>query len=528
MKVNSFSSLKNRYEDLYKRYFQPTKYKQDNLKVDSTIQETNNSNFIEGNLNDLYKKYFQNTQYKLGDSFDSVKTNMSAEDYDISQKLLNYYIQQNSLTDQYDYSNKVIEQERDKALQENSIAKQKAMKYLPEYLKLQGIGGLGLSESSVVSLNNDFVNNRNTINSNANAQKADLLKNYQLDMNSLNQNALEDTGDITEKYRTDNENAELERYNTYIDMLKNKEFATSDDVDQWFEGIKGSISEDRESIISGMVDNYKDNLAKDDSTKNLANARAILDTKVAGLMDYNGKISQASKSSLYDYIESNYKDKLSTADYETLKAYIEQYSSTTEEEEQQINDQSYVMNNYGITSEGLQGAIALQDAGVTSFGAFKGSGNGNSQDELISNILEWARRGNIKNGDVIDFNYGKGTNNYLYYNGYFYPTTIKANDQSNLMNKYGLTSDDLQGAISLQDADTTSFGSFKGSGNGKSQDNWISDILSLAKQGKVKDGDIVDFNYGEGTSNYLYYNGYWYPTKKKATINYGTVKKELR
>ena len=94
----------------------------------------NKNTLVSDRLNELYKKYFQSTDYKVGDSFESVKENMSAEDYDTSQKLLNYYSQQNSLADQYNYSNKVVEQERNKALQENSIAKEKTMKYLPEYL----------------------------------------------------------------------------------------------------------------------------------------------------------------------------------------------------------------------------------------------------------------------------------------------------------------------------------------------------------------------------------------------------------
>ena len=123
----------------------------------------NKNTLVSDRLNELYKKYFQSTDYKVGDSFESVKENMSAEDYDTSQKLLNYYSQQNSLADQYNYSNKVVEQERNKALQENSIAKEKTMKYLPEYLKLQGMGGLGLSESSIISANNNYRNQRNQV-----------------------------------------------------------------------------------------------------------------------------------------------------------------------------------------------------------------------------------------------------------------------------------------------------------------------------------------------------------------------------
>ncbi len=77
-------------------------------------------------LLDTAKKYGV-ADYIPGQSFDAYKDKMSAEDYEKSQKLLEYYGLQNSLTDRYDYSNKIIEQERFKALQENSIAKAMTM-----------------------------------------------------------------------------------------------------------------------------------------------------------------------------------------------------------------------------------------------------------------------------------------------------------------------------------------------------------------------------------------------------------------
>ena len=106
-------------------------------------------------LNELAKKY-NLASYVPGQSFDSVKNNMSAEDYETSQKLLNYYTNQESITDDYNYNNNIIEQNQKKTLQENAISKELAMKYLPEHLKLQGMGGLGVSESAVISANNDF------------------------------------------------------------------------------------------------------------------------------------------------------------------------------------------------------------------------------------------------------------------------------------------------------------------------------------------------------------------------------------
>ena len=221
---------------------------------------TNNINTLnEQRLSELAKKY-NLVNYTPGQSFDSIKDSMTKEDYDVSQKLLDYYLNQQNLNNDYKNNMNQINQNQSKLLQENAISKEMSSKYLPEYLKLQGLNGLGVSESSALAMRNNYINNRNTINSSIDLQKADLLKNYQTNMNNLDQSALSDVDAIRNKYQLQKDNEELEKYESYLSMLNNKEFNSEEDLQKWYDGIKGNLSEDRESILANKVENYKQNL----------------------------------------------------------------------------------------------------------------------------------------------------------------------------------------------------------------------------------------------------------------------------
>lgn len=229
---------------------------------------SNNKSLISDRLNELYKKYFQGSDYNLGQSFESVKENMSNEDYDLSQKLLNYYGQTNTLSDQYNHSNQIIENQRKQALQENSIAREKALKYLPEYLKMQGLGGQGLSESSVISANNAFNNNRNSINAEANVNKNELLKNYNAGVRDLDSNYLDEESDIRNHYLqqfVDNSATNLANLET---MILEKLSTMSQDA-------QGRISIADKEVLKEMVNNSREDLTDED--------QKIIDTYISNI-----------------------------------------------------------------------------------------------------------------------------------------------------------------------------------------------------------------------------------------------------
>lgn len=319
-------------------------------------------------LNELYKKYFQETDYKLGQSFDSVRGNMTDEDYDLSQKLLNYYGQQNTLAGQYNHSTNIVEQERKKALQENAIAKEKAMKYLPEYLNLQGMGGLGVSQSAVIKARNNFNNNRNSINTNANSQLAELLNNYKANANNLDQNYLSDAEGIRSKYQAIEDEKLTNQYNSYLGMLDNGEFSNADEIDNWYKNIKGTFDEDRETVLNERVTNYKNKLYNQE-TQNIYDelSRKIQEGEFNTTDElenyYNsvkGRFNESQNSiigSQIDFFKQNLAQQQADAEYKKQQEVAYQEAQEQAEKDERILTGkeyiSYGGNQYRITSTAL-------------------------------------------------------------------------------------------------------------------------------------------------------------------------------
>ena len=106
---------------------------------------------------------------------------------------------------------------------------------------------------------------------------------------------------------------------------------------------------------------------------------------------------------------------------------------------------------------------------------------------------------------------------YIYSNGNFYKTTFTKSNPPDI--------------VSVDTANVTSFGYFNDTGTGKgSQDEWVQSVIDAAKDGRIEDYTIIDFNFGfaEGQASigrffkkmlnketaqngtYLYYDGDFY------------------
>ncbi len=238
-------------------------------------------------LNELASKYGI-SNYMPGQSFDAHKNKMSAEDYETSQKLMNYYTNQKSLTDAYNYNTEMVEQNQKKVLQENAISKELAMKYLPEHLKLQGMGGLGVSESSVIEANNNFRNARNTINSEAELRKNELLKNYQDDMRNLDNSATTETQSIRDKYQA------LFEENSAT-KLANLETLLIDKLSTMSQDSQGRISTEDKKELKEMIDNSRSEMTESD--------QQIADSYVDNIQERPEDEVKAEKS--YNEIKTN-------------------------------------------------------------------------------------------------------------------------------------------------------------------------------------------------------------------------------
>lgn len=85
-------------------------------------------------------------------------------------------------------------------------------------------------------------------------------------------------------------------------------------------------------------------------------------------------------------------------------------------------------------------------------------------------------------------------------------------------NPYGINKEAAKKAFSAADLSSKSFEnagfSMKGQDDSNSdQAKWFETLKQGVKDGTLKDGAIVDMNYGAGKKrNYVLYRGYWYPT----------------
>lgn len=142
------------------------------------------TNRYEGDLLELAKKYgIEN--YTLGQDFNSHKGKMSASDYDLSNKLLNYYNQEKAAIDQHNAAVQKIDDNAKKQIEDAQINRTKATHYLQNYNKANGLGGLGVAQSSLIDLYNNYQNQRAGIMGQANSNKLDLESAYKKDSNSL-------------------------------------------------------------------------------------------------------------------------------------------------------------------------------------------------------------------------------------------------------------------------------------------------------------------------------------------------------
>ncbi len=95
-----------------------------------------------------------------------------------------YQAQLNNLSAEYDLSRKRRAEENAQALQQLFIAKEQAQRVMPQQLAAQGIRG-GLSETTRLGLNNNYINSRNTQDTAHLNALSDLELNYTKQKNTI-------------------------------------------------------------------------------------------------------------------------------------------------------------------------------------------------------------------------------------------------------------------------------------------------------------------------------------------------------
>lgn len=237
--------------------------------------------------------------------------------------------------------------------------------------------------------------------------------------------------------------------------------------------------------------------------------------KVNGLQNNTGVSSQA-----YLDANNNYQNNLNTINnnYQTNKSTLE---NTYNENMLKVDDNynnALVTNktNYWNDVTNKNNAIInMQDDLENQAANYINDYNIGYTEEGVNKLKEYVKTQDLPD-DVksqleayIDNNFNISTEDEI----------AEAEWGSKLQTNYGVTEETT--VIDNNSAGTFSFGKFNGTGEGKKQDTYVSTVIQMAKDGKIANGTVVNFNYGAGKkANYVYANGNWYKTSNTATFDY--------
>lgn len=364
------------------------------------MNNTNNQNSLlkqhygNNNQSDLQKFYGKNSNTNVSLLSNTVPTNVNTSSVNNVAPTATAPSKTNALDTWYNNAIKLNEQNRNAELEENYVRQQLMEKYLPQDMKLNGLSGSGLAELYKQKTNTDYMNNRALINSNYNNSNQSLLENY------TNQKLAQE-----EKEQTEKEQNILDWYTRMHDGLTTKIDALEDEE-------TGKLSEENYNSLYKYIEDNKGNLN--------SHYEGLLKNY---LDDYKMSEEQIAKYNEQKSKEESEKNKNNELGIEQMDE--EEYLESIKENVPNKEFDKVLNKNAGIKGQDFDALWESID-NLTIFGSKNGkAGN------LVKKISYAASKGQLINGDIIDFNYGLGTTSYLYYNGKFYRTNSKPNCEIN-------------------------------------------------------------------------------------------------
>ena len=195
-----------------------------------------------------------------------------------------YYDEQlKSLLGEYASSRDSLDKSKRQQQQNASITLDKLKKYLPTQIKSQGLGGLGVSESSMLQAYNNYNNDMGAIESDYQANKTSLdvgENNAKNTLENYRQDALQK---IAEKYGAAADARQAEAGNTSKNIFSAYEAQVREQMRQLFEDAYSTISENTSTSVDDIM-NYVQQLKG-----------KISDSDYQTLMQYAGTVVQNNK-----------------------------------------------------------------------------------------------------------------------------------------------------------------------------------------------------------------------------------------
>lgn len=322
--------------------------------------------------NDFLKWYKANygADYDPSQGF-SRGQGMSDVDWAIGNNLYGTYLTGQTLDKYYNLGKETVENNYGQAIQSldtskrnsqqaASITLDKLKKYLPTQIKAQGLGGLGVSESSMLQAYNDYNNRMGAIESDYNATKssletnrnttlADLESNYLQETGDLQSEALKSTQDIFNKYLTDYRTEQDELYKEALYALQNSNYTSEEDMLAFIDQISGGLNSEKIKLLKQNVSGLVSQNLKEQQDYNFALAEPAY---------LNGRYNSAAE--LEEYF-NKFKGKVSESQWDTMQSYLSAVKNSYDEQVRQeaIKEQQELEEFNSVT----RGDVAFNNNG---------------------------------------------------------------------------------------------------------------------------------------------------------------------
>ena len=157
-----------------------------------------------------------------------------------------YYGGGTVLDETYRRAQEQLDQSRRTAKQSAYTAYDTAMKYLPIQNKMNGLAGLGVSESGAIDAYNRLLTSMGGIDQTHASDSAALLERYR-----------EAAAAEQEKEETKLKTAQDAVYTRAMDMFEKYQFNSAADIDEYLEIVRGRVSDDQWAHLEAYADYYK-------------------------------------------------------------------------------------------------------------------------------------------------------------------------------------------------------------------------------------------------------------------------------
>lgn len=259
----------------------------------------------------------------------SRKSGMSDVDWDIGSSLYDTYLKDKQRKSDYESRVSALDKSKMQSQQNASITLDKLKKYLPTQIKAQGLGGLGVSESSLLNAYNSYSSDMGAIENDYQDRKSSLEEAYAQDNLQSWQTSKDSVSGIFDGYKTQFENnqkqAYQDAYNTVSQSSEKDESAILKYIEQFRNRLSDSdfitLTQQAKQVAQANKQAYdKEQVAKTEQSQNSAfeNARTAIASATyytqndfdRFLEQYRGQVTESQFNALKLQAEGKLRDNL--------------------------------------------------------------------------------------------------------------------------------------------------------------------------------------------------------------------------